>query len=192
MFEPFGQHQIGGFLVMLSSIFLSMNIVAEPTEPTYYQPFSHAPLKKDLYVYGTLQGSCKKQSLIDTREDAWQCQAFGKVYDPCFKHPFNKKNELICPKAPWSKEAIKIVTKGTLDGSLHKELDMSQTYPWAIELTDGTHCIASPSEKNTDHNYQCQHDQSLSGKLYRCKTTWKMNRFANNQTDTADIKRAWF
>lgn len=192
MHLPHHNSKQGLRLLLLSPLLLTNLALADETEPTLYQPFSHAPLKKDLYVFGTLQGHCKKQSVTDTRNDAWQCRAFGKTYDPCFKHPYNKTNELICPKSPWSKRAIKMVTNDQLDNTNHQELDMSQAYPWAIELSDGTHCLSKPSTDPKQHDYKCQKKQMLSGRLMRCNTVWKISRVENNITDVASIKRAWF
>ena len=179
-------------MLIFGSVVLSNACLANYTKPTLYQPFSHAPLKKDLYVYGTLKGSCHLQSNIDQRNDAWQCTSMGKIYDPCFKHPYGDPHELICPTSPWSKKSIKIITKNVLDNKEHLQLDMSQNPPWAMELTDGTHCLSEPSEGKTPHNYKCQHHQTLSGKLFRCKGTWKISRKDHDSIDFAEVKRAWF
>lgn len=179
-------------ILMAGLVFSGTAAFADETDPTLYQPFAKTPQQKELIVAGSLKGSCKKQSDTDKREDAWQCRAFGKTYDPCFKHPFSQNNELICPKSPWSNKAIKIVTHDQLDNSNHQELDMSKAYPWAIELTDGTHCLAKPSSDPIQHNYKCQNKQTLSGKLMRCNPSWKITRNDNNATDMVHVKRAWF
>lgn len=179
-------------IVLLSTLLYNTIASADFTEPRLYQPYTHAPYQKEIQISKTLHGHCTLQSKTDKRTDAWHCTAKGKSYDPCFKHKYVNKHELVCPKSPWSKKAVRILTTDYLDSQKNQHLDMSRTTPWAMELTDGTHCIAISPDQQSSYQYKCQHQQYLSGKLFRCKGTWQMYKKTKDDIKMAEIKRAWF
>ena len=174
------------------TLVLSAFSYADYTEPRLYQPYSHAFYQKDLKIYQTLNGHCKSQSSKDKRTDAWHCTSEGKHFDPCFKHKYVNKHELVCPVSPWSHKATRIFTNDVLDSKKNKHLNMSKTSPWAMELTDGTHCVAISPASHLPYKYKCQNHQYLSGNLLRCKGTWQIYRKDEEGTQIAEVKRAWF
>lgn len=179
-------------ILLITILTLFSNINAKYTNPILYQPFSHAPLQRTLIINETIAGECFKQSVTNERKDAWYCSANGTIYDPCFKHPFDNKNELVCPYSPWHNSSIKIVTKQLLDNSSHIKLDMSKSKPWALELMDGTRCLVISPEQGAPYKYQCENNKNLSGKLYRCQGIWQIYQHDNDTFNKANVKRAWF
>ncbi len=183
---------------MLRSVVLTLMIicpflvVAEETELKFYRPFLN---ETQVEIEKKVAGECWQQSERIKREDAWRCQAEGKIFDPCFIKPQSSPKEAICPQSPWTKNALLINLTTPVDNSLHSALDMAEAYPWAVELTTGEKCQAIDKGEifdGLDVHYLCNNQTTLIGRVQRCKSEWSMlHRTANNVT-TALLSRAWF
>lgn len=170
-------------------------LFAKDTERQLYRPFTETMKHPPAVVYTEKAGECAQQSLLIRREDAWRCIAEGKVYDPCFMKVYGTHHDVICPDFPWSGKSVKITVSTPLDNSQHRTLDMSRTYPWAVELATGEKCQAVDSNEIYDGlpvRYQCENDSKLFGYLQRCATTWKILQHSASGVTTAKIKKAWF
>lgn len=184
------------FSLLLS--FICFQAVAEEdyTDPRLYHPFSEAPFQATPVITHHLFGTCREQSYLDKRDDAWRCETKNATYDPCFIKKHGSKNALVCPLAPWQDKAIMISIDAPLDNSNHETLDMSKTEPWAVELTNGKRCkrLSHPIEDETGEtaHYRCGDNTLLIGNFYRCKGLWEIYLKEEKSFQTAYVKRAWF
>jgi hypothetical protein len=165
------------------------------TSKYLYRPFASSDNHQPLKVSKTLQGMCRAQSPISKREDAWTCYAEGQQYDPCFVKRFGKRDAVICPTSPWSSEATEIKLNTNLVERHEETLDMSRSYPWALELDSGLRCMAIESDGRVDGlavHYKCSDKGYLIGHLQRCKAKWTMLHSASGHPTTVFIAKAWF
>ncbi|AHE67381.1 hypothetical protein [Legionella oakridgensis] len=170
-------------------------LLAEDTELLFYRPFAETTHHPSLIIGRNVKGHCRQQSQLIVREDAWQCMAEGKMYDPCFVKRFGPNNEAVCTESPWAGQGIKITVDMPLDDRMHKSLDISKAYPWAIELSHGEHCLAVvPTEvyDGLDVHYHCNNEATLFGRIQRCATTWTVLQRTSQGTSTVEITKAWF
>ena len=182
--------------VVCFCVFLwSSLLFSEETELRFYRPLTDTTNQLPLNISETIAGECTQQSPLIKREDAWRCVAEGKEYDPCFVMRFGTHLDAVCPESPWSSNAIKITVKKPLDNSQHDMLDMSQTYPWAMELGNGEKCQAVVSSETYDNlpvRYHCDRNTVLIGHVQRCTSEWKILQRGADGVVTAVIARAWF
>lgn len=177
-------------LVLLCCSFLA---AAEDTLLKLYRPFAGeqaVPVVKE-----QLNGRCDSQSHLILREDAWRCQAKGTIYDPCFVKNGSNETTLLCPRSPWSTEIIALNVDKPLNNEEHQMLDMSRTYPWAIELVTGERCQAIESAELYDSmpiRYRCTDEHFLLGSIQRCNPLWSVLEKTNNGVVTVDLQKAWF
>ncbi len=182
-------------VVLFFAIFGTMPAVAGDTELSLYRPLTETDTHPAVERVIKKNGQCLTQSERIKREDAWHCEAEGIVYDPCFVAPYGSHLEAICPESPWSHQGVQISVASPLDNSNHQTLDMSRTYPWAIELTNGEKCEAVVTTKEYDGlpvRYRCEKQSELIGHVQRCNSTWKILQHAANGVDTVEIAKAWF
>jgi len=180
-----------GFILLLSNIAFA----AEETQLEFYRPFGNES-EYQLVVGRHMVGECSQQSLHIKREDAWRCQAEGKTYDPCFMKEYGDHKAVICPQSPWNTTSVQIDLPRAADNSQHESLDMSQTYPWAVELDSGEKCQAIDEGRVFDGmpiHYQCDSQTVLLGHLQRCKTQWSiLKQDVRGQINRVLIEKAWF
>jgi hypothetical protein len=172
-------------------LFSVISIGAQTTELLFYRPFEQPSEQK----ITRLAGECKQQSMRTIREDAWRCEAKGKMFDPCFAPMGNQENILICPHSPWNSADTEIEVPKPLDNLASEKLDMSRNYPWALELADGKRCIAVEPGKVYDAmpiHYACNDAQYLFGTIQRCHMPWTTLQRSTSGTHTVEIKKAWF
>lgn len=170
-------------------------LFAEDTELRLYRPFTETPTQLPTVIAEKKNGECWQQAHRIKREDAWRCRAEGKVYDPCFVQRFSAHLDAFCPKSPWSNTGIQIMVNTPLDNAKHERLDMSQTYPWAVELTSGEQCLSVDSQDTYDGlpvHYRCNKQGALIGHVQRCSSMWKMLQHNQQGVTTVEITRAWF
>jgi len=177
-------------------IFSSFSLHAADTETILYRPFGSAQQQDPIVIKQQLTGDCSGQSLRIKREDAWRCSAAGKIYDPCFIKQYGSLKQAVCPQSPWVGESIEINLPAAVDNSQHATLDMSRTYPWAVELSDGEHCQAVDDGNMLEGlpvHYQCANQSVLVGHLQRCKREWSMLQHnPDGQIETIVVNKAWF
>lgn len=160
-----------------------------------YRPFGEVTEQSIPIVKNTVQGSCEGPSQLIVREDAWYCRVGDKVYDPCFAPLTGTKNEVICPQSPWVGDSIAIELAHALNNAHHSTLDMSGTFPWAIELIDGAHCQAIASKEFYDAlpvRYLCTNGNVLIGSVQRCKSVWSMLEKTPSGVVTTELSKVWF
>lgn len=183
------------FAIFTVAVLFTEASFAADTELNFYRPMTETSKQPPLILVDQKKGVCQQQSKLIKREDAWNCVADNKVYDPCFVLPYGSHMEAVCPEAPWSSKGVKIKVTAPLDNKEHVPLDMSRTYPWAIQLSTGEKCQAVNTNKEYDGlpvHYQCEGNSELIGHVQRCDNPWKILKHAANGVDTAQIVRAWF
>lgn len=171
------------------------SIFAQETELHYYRPFIVSSKQSSLRIASEQEGTCLQQSQLILREDAWRCVAQGQIYDPCFKKPFSKHQEVLCVENPWSLEAIKVKLPAVINNKLHQRLDVSTALPWALELTDGEKCYAAMSVERYDGleaHYICNDKSMLYGDLHRCSNLWTVLKKEHVGLSMVNIAKAWF
>lgn len=185
-----------GYLLTILLWICSSTIYASETELLLYRPFGEATRHAPLIITEQRVGQCWQQSQRIKREDAWRCMAEEQIYDPCFVNPFGSQTHAVCPLSPWRASSVQLNLASPLDNRQHSVLDMSEAYPWAIELTNGEQCQALDEGGVFDGlpiHYQCTNQNVLIGRVQRCKPTWSMlERQENGRVETVTIAKAWF
>lgn len=180
-------------VALFFAILYSMTVFAEDTELSFYRP--DVTQQSTRAIVAKKSGTCTQQSQLIKREDAWRCTAENKTYDPCFVMASNSQSEAVCADSPWSDKVTLITITTPLDNKSHQPLDMSRTFPWAIELADGEKCKAIEATARYDGlpvHYRCDRNSELFGHVQRCEGMWKMLQHATNGVETAKIAKAWF
>lgn len=176
--------------------FFSIGAVgAEDTILKLYRPYGEVHQQVVPTVKKSVMGHCSSQSRVILREDAWRCEAEGKTYDPCFVKAGNNRTEALCPHSPWVGDSVQIMVSTPLHNEVNKTLDMSRTYPWGIELSNGEQCLAIDTHEEYDQmpiRYRCTHKNLLVGYLQRCKTVWSMLEKTPEGVVTVELTKAWF
>lgn len=168
---------------------------ADDTLLKLYRPYGDMIAQAEPIIKNTLSGHCTEQSRLIVREDAWRCEAGGNVYDPCFVKAGDNRTQALCPKSPWIGDSVQIMVPTPLHNEQNQTLDMSQAYPWAVELSNGERCMAINSKKLFDSmpiRYRCTNKNLLVGHLQRCKNTWTMLEKTPEGVVTAELVKAWF
>lgn len=182
-----------GVLLVLG-IFYSISGMAQDTILKLYRPFGDEEVLKPVIIK-KLKGQCEMQSKLIAREDAWRCQVDEQVFDPCFVKSGPKETDLLCPTSPWSRDNVQIQVAAPLNNEAHQTLDMSRTFPWAIELVNGAHCLAVDQGGIYDSmpiRYHCSSNAVLFGSIQRCNPVWSILEKRSEEVVTSDLKKAWF
>lgn len=182
-------------VLYLFLFFCSFEVAANDTILKLYRPYGDVENQAVPQVKNTFRGECYSQSRLIVREDAWRCRANGKTYDPCFVKSGPNRTEAVCPQSPWVGDSVKIMVKQPLNNEQNKTLDMSRTYPWAVELTNGERCQAINPGKIYDKmpvRYKCGNKNYLVGHLQRCKTVWSTLEKTPAGVVTVELSKAWF
>jgi hypothetical protein len=180
-------------VLLIGLFFYSFLVAADDTVLKLYRPFAgEQGIVADKKL---MKGRCDAQSKLIIRDDAWRCQVEDKVFDPCFAKAGPKPMEVSCPLSPWTNEGVQISLSTPLNNEEHLPLDMSRTFPWAIELVNGEHCHAvEPGElyDSMPVRYRCTGESALVGTIQRCNPAWSMLEKTSNGVITMDLKQAWF
>jgi hypothetical protein len=182
-------------VIIFLSVFILSELFAADTELQLYRPFTETTKQLPLKIVEKKTGECVQQSKLIVREDAWRCVTEGSVYDPCFVKPYSSQKIVVCPGTPWTKLGIEIQVSKPLDNAQHLTLDMSQTFPWGVELVDGKNCQAVEELVQYDNlavHYRCDDSTVLIGHVQRCQNVWKMLQHDSHGITTVEIAKAWF
>jgi len=182
-------------VVFVLLFFCTFIVKADDTVLKLYRPFGDVTDQISPTIKISLTGNCFAQSRVIIREDAWRCESEGKIYDPCFVKAGNDRKEAVCPQSPWVGDSVEIVVNSPLNNEQNTTLDMSRTFPWAIELTNGEHCQAIDTNELYDSmpiRYKCTDNNLLFGYLQRCKTAWSMLEKRPEGVVTVTLAKAWF
>ena len=180
------------FILLFCSSFFAG---ADDTVLKLYRPYGDAIGQTAPAVKKTVSGHCLSQSRLIIREDAWRCEVEGKTYDPCFVKAGEKRTEALCPQSPWVGDSVQIKVPTPLNNEQNKSLDMSRTYPWAVELSNGERCMAMDTTQLFDQmpiRYRCTNKNHLFGHLQRCKNVWSMLEKTADGVVTVELVKAWF
>lgn len=179
-------------LVML--VLYSFHAQAENTVLKLYRPFGEEGGTQP-HITQQLRGQCSTQSQLILREDAWRCQVEDKIFDPCFIKLGPQQTSLLCPSSPWLNDNVQINVGSPLDNEEHQTLDMSRTYPWAVELSNGEHCQAIALGESYDSmpvRYRCPGQNILVGTIQRCNPQWSMLEKTSDGVVIRELRKAWF
>lgn len=182
-------------VLVLGVLFYSLTAAAEDTVLKLYRPFGDENEHHTPKIIKQMEGQCNGQSQLIKREDAWRCYAEGQFYDPCFIKSGAKQTILLCPTSPWSEDNIQITIKQPINNEAHEPLDMSRTYPWAIELVNGEYCQAVASGGIYDSmpiRYRCRDNHVLMGTIQRCNPVWSTLEKTEQGVVTVELKKVWF
>jgi hypothetical protein len=144
---------------------------AAPTVTTFttrrltFQPWTSAgALLASLRASTTVTADCEEQSIADAaRSAALRCFAGDEILDPCFVAP--SLQQAACLVSPWD-SSVTVVHLMTLPSPSPP----ISTLPWAIELTDGEHCLyeagATQNAGDKRLNYGCRRGGSSGLNLW--------------------------
>jgi hypothetical protein len=176
---------------------IALALVAAPasarTRVIRYTPFTSDGAIKPRLKTVARSGSCRLDSRLVLRDEAWRCRTGRVRRDPCFDHPVIE-DEVVCVKAPWSRRAAVIDTP--LDDS--DRAYRSSSRPWALKV-GRRRCLFKPGSRRKVHgrrlNYVCgRRGPFLFGSPNRRRRTWTI-RIAKTRRGKglrrAKIRVAW-
>lgn len=169
----------------------SFSVPAIETEVLLYNAFSAAPSQTTLVPAESLQGECLTHSQVSPREDAWRCMSGSRLFDPCYVRTYVKRNEVICPTAPWLQAGIQIALGHELPQPT-VEIDAYQQLPWAMQLVNGKYCKLVNAGNHPQ--FQCEGYGSVGDTLHRCKGLWRIIMKSPEilYTQTEQIAKVWY
>lgn len=182
-------------VIKFYALIVPMAAMATETEFHLYRPLTARAFQPQIKIITRTQGECWQQSRRIQREDAWHCMANSIEYDPCFVKPFGSKREATCIQYPWSTEGIQIQLSSPLDNSQHIPLDMSKTFPWALELSNGQACYKIDSQsmdQGMSIRYRCDEKTVLIGEIQRCNNPWQIQQHDSLGYTMVTIAKAWY
>lgn len=143
----------------------------------------------------TGRGNCFTTSNVTTRSDAYRCTSGNNIYDPCF---FVNQTQVLCPSdGPWAATGLLLnVHSLPSTGSVSDQGTHGQ--PWAIQLADGTRCLAVSGATNEIAGqrlgYFCKGGIGLYGNVQRSAPGWTIFVGSPHSTTLAmkPIGVAWF
>lgn len=136
-----------------------------------YSPFTGEGAVKPRLKAVERSGTCRLDSRVVLRDDAWRCRTGRRGRDPCFDNPVIE-DEVVCVKAPWSRRVALIDTP--LDDS--DRVFPSGSRPWAVKV-GRRRCLFRPGSKRKVHGkrltYVCgRRGPFLFGVPSRRRPTW--------------------
>ena len=158
-----------------------------------YSPFTSEGAVKPRLKAVERSGSCRLDSRLVLRDDAWRCRTGRRRRDPCFDNPVIE-DQVVCVKAPWSRRAALIDTP--LDDSDRNY--PSGRRPWAVKVRR-RRCLFKPRSKRKVRgkrlSYVCgRRGPYLFGLPNRRRPTWTI-RIAKTRRGKglrrARIRVAW-
>lgn len=166
---------------------------AAETTLRFYQAFA---AEGGLQGEPELAGLCTEPSRLTVRPDAWRCRAGDTWLDPCFSPGNPALKSVRCVMDPWTGKAVRLRLPQSMAGQQGRALDMSQTYPWAIELLSGSRCLHVETDEVVEGlpvHYRCSDQSLLLGHVQRCDNQWMMLRKTSQPgTDRVALAVAWF
>ena len=122
----------------------------------------------------TARGSCFTTSNVTLRSDAYRCTAGNTIFDPCF---FVNQTQVLCPTdGPWADSGLLLNLSGPLPSSAGGSDQGTKAPPWAIQLADGTRCLAVSGATNEIAGqrlgYFCKGGDGLYGSVQRSTAAW--------------------
>jgi hypothetical protein len=176
----------------------ALALAAAPSAAARTRVISFTPFTKDGAVKRKIRtvkrsGTCRFDSRLVLRDDAWRCRTGRRRRDPCFDNPVIE-DQVVCVKAPWSRSGALIDTP--LDDS--DRAFKSGRRPWAVKV-GRRRCLFKPGSKRKVHgkrlDYTCgRRGPFLFGLPNRHRATWTI-RIAETRRGKglkrAKIRVAW-
>ena len=129
---------MGGSLALAAVV---LAIAAPPTDVVRWSPFTPVgALKPRLRVASVKQGQCTDIGYTLVGGVAYRCGSGNELYDACWRDGPSRTDFVICLGSPWDTTVTRLRSPHLL---LYPgfTFDPPATYPWAIELRDGTRCV---------------------------------------------------
>jgi hypothetical protein len=111
------------------------------TEVIRWSPFTSAgELKPTLKVESVKLGQCTDIGYTLVGGVAYRCGSGNGLYDACWRDGSNPTDFVVCLGSPWDTKVTRLRSPHLL---LYPGVtfDPPASYPWAIELRDGTRCV---------------------------------------------------
>ena len=168
------------------------------TEVHIYAPFS--PTEAPLVAVGrTISGDCWTSSDAANRSDAWRCMAGNYIYDPCFAANHAAHFVLCAQDGPWGKLIrMNLTHELPTTESSSPERPPTAEPAWALELTDGAHCVllegAGNVLANLRENYKCSDGIILYGTANHTSQPWTIfgRQGSTEQLTPNTIAASWY
>jgi hypothetical protein len=149
---------------------------ANTLQATAKQIYSPANANGGLAVSNprTARGSCFTTSNVTQRSDAYRCSSGNNIFDPCFSV---NPTQVLCPTdGPWADSGLLLNVTGQLPSSTGGQDQGTKASPWAIQLADGTRCLAVSGATNEIAGqrlgYFCKGGDGLYGDVQRSAAVW--------------------
>jgi serine/threonine protein kinase len=146
-------------------------------------------------VNGHKSGSCLGSSIAIQRTDAFRCAVGNDIEDPCF---MVNQTQVLCPDGgPWTNQGI-LVNVPSLPSPAGVKDQGTSGQPWAIQLADGSQCLAITGASNVIANqrlnFQCTGGVGLYGNVQRSAATWMIyvSPPHSGQIALRPVATAWF
>src|SRR3954449_3324078 len=141
------------------------------TRVVRYTPFTHDGLIKPRLKAVPFSGSCRLDSRLALREDAWRCRTGRVRRDPCFDNPV-VEDQVVCVKSPWSRRVA--LVDAPLDDSDRAYKTSSR--PWALQVKRRRCLFKRGSRRRVQRRRltcSCgRHGPFLFGNVNRRRRTW--------------------
>ena len=141
----------------------------------------------------------------DSVGNAYRCFAGDDVYDPCWADETGgRPASVVCQSAPWQHTVIRLRLKTGLGPFLSAPRPREVRFPWGVQLTDGTRCLAAQGAHGTALGrvieYGCDHSSLLLlgtmstrdgvGRFATATYDQRANTFASGPSVT--VRTAWY
>ena len=169
------------------------------TEVKLLTPFQQGSLGTGIAVTSRGSGECFTSSVaVPARPDAWRCTIGNAIHDPCFQDVMGDPHQLACPAAPWEANVTLLTLTSPLPTEARKDIELKNTLPWALELTNGRRCTlftgATAPIAGMRINYGCPGGFIVVGDIDRSQPVWRA--FSQGEKsislDLTDIAVAWY
>jgi hypothetical protein len=172
----------------------------QTTSSHIFAPFNGGEIASDVKIGKTGRGYCWTGSGADTRPDAWRCFLGNFILDPCFSNETGTSAFVICADSPWSSVTKLRLTKPLPSSQGNAETaDPTAGRVWALELIDGTHCVALTGATGAIAGlgiaYGCDGGGVLAGEPRRTGGLWTIffaPSFKASKLDEREIAEAWW
>ncbi len=162
---------VRALLAVVVLVLVAAPAATAKTRVVKYTPFTSDGAIKSRIKTVVRSGSCRLDSRLALRDDAWRCRTGRVRRDPCFDNPVIE-DEVVCVKAPWSRRAA--VIDAPLDDSDRAYKTSSR--PWALRVGK-RRCLFKPGSRRKVHGrrltYTCgRRGPFLFGSPSHRKRTW--------------------
>jgi serine/threonine protein kinase len=174
----------------------STTVTPQPTATKIFNPVNTSGALA-VSVTKTQRGNCWTTSETAARTDAYRCMSGNNIYDPCFTAV--QPGQALCPvDGPWSNSGVLLTHSGPVAGLTPNKDEGTRGPPWAIQLGDGTNCLAISGATSLIAGqrlgYGCSGGVGLYGEVQRKGSVWMIYVGTAHSATLAvkPIAVAWF